>query len=287
VKKQTSRIAASRTFSHYCRTEYLVLCNEVIVGQDNSASIIRVLDQIVVFAFPLQIHRLGIIAQFSRNETISTEEYGQAELTHKLVLITPEGKEFDLWQFTISPNAPAVGRAITDLSGQIWLYTPGFYEFRLLGKTQNTEFEELAVKRIPAFLSVGLPGIYAAEYSAAETKSRDDEVGTAMVALFPDGTLKGVDYGFQYDGHYKYADDGSLVATMRIQRLQKDAVSVFGDVDTLDLSLKGTEKSPGEIVLSGSPEGRPDDKIWVSLTRQTLMPSAPAQPEASELGTQL
>lgn len=280
MKKQSKKRVSAKSFRDYLNPDYLVVCNDVIIGQDQNVSLIRLIDQIIAFAFPIQLARFVIVAQFTRNETLTQEDFLNAGLVQKLMLTNPSGESIDLGLFSpvVDPLTPwSATRTITDLSGQLSLSEEGTYTITLLGKTQKTDFEELITKRFPTLLSVGLPGLYLADFSSDAERGDEQKKGEGFVVLLPDGTIQGADGGYSYEGNYGIEND-SVLASLKIRKSHPEAISIFGEnIENLELTLRGTVDQD-TLNLHGCVEGVPSHEIWVTLRRQTRFP-VPSQSE--------
>ena len=274
MTKSSKTIQKNKTFREYLTPEYLAICNDAIVAQDQSVTLVRLIDQIVGLAFPIQLTRFVIVAQFVRQEELTLEEFTKAGLVHKLVLVNPKGEKSELGEFLTaidSDNPWTTTRSITDLSGQVAVKEEGVYTFKVLGRTHDSDFEELIAKKVRATLSTGLPGLYLAEFSADPSKRDEQKQGGGYVLVLPNGRIQGGDGGYNYQGTYRTEDD-VLIGKLNVRRHNPEVKSVFGDIEEFDLDLKGETTASG-LLLEGCRTDKPSERIWITLHRQALVPS--------------
>src|SRR5271167_3871169 len=106
--KKSSDTSLKRTFRDYLVPEFVSVCNDVIVAQDQTVSLIRLIDQLNAFFFPLHLVRFVVVVQFQRDTTIDINELVAVAPHHKLILVTPKGENLDLGDFglALDPKAP-------------------------------------------------------------------------------------------------------------------------------------------------------------------------------------
>jgi hypothetical protein len=131
---------------------YFLFCRDVIVGTDNSASFIKVFEQISPKQYPVLLERFVLVSEFLRKENVPLEQFVAQSPLFKLVLVNPDNAEFVIGEFPVSQiktDRPwTAERVILDLSGTIELKKPGLYFFKLYGKTATTDFVELTQRAL-------------------------------------------------------------------------------------------------------------------------------------------
>ena len=105
------------------------------------------------------------------------------------------------------------------------------------------------------------PGIYRVKFSSVQQGYGEG------LAVFKDGTINGGDDGYLYVGHY--TRDGKIVnAQIKINRWSQNAVSVFGNIQTFDLVLRGEiADNLSEFTVSGFAAQLPNLNIIVQGQR--------------------
>lgn len=105
------------------------------------------------------------------------------------------------------------------------------------------------------------PGIYRVKFSSLQ-----QEYGEGL-AVFKDETINGGDNGYLYIGNYTRSGK-TVNAQIKITRWDQNAVSVFGNVQTFDLVLRGEiSDNLAEFTVSGFPAQMPELKIIVQGRR--------------------
>lgn len=273
MKKQLPEAkTASRKFAEYLTPEYVITCQDAIIAKDNTVSFIRVIDQLIAFILPFQLMRFVVATQLSRNTSISLKEFRNAKLAFKVDLLTPSGLTIPIAEGPVEideVNPWLCTRSITDLSGRVVLPELGEYRIRLLGKTEDTEFEELLVKRFPLESSRGVAGIYTAEFSVGASS------GSGIIMLLPDGTAQGEDHSYTYHGRFD-EDKDKLRATLVVTQKSPNSPSVFGDSSGFTLELEGSIFD-GVGHITGTRPDKPNEKIVISLSRQLTLPNSPSK----------
>jgi len=273
MSKAAKPKSTSRRFSDYLTPKYLLACNDVIISLDQSISFIRLIDTLTALILPLQPARLVLVAEFQRRANISYEEFVRAGLLHKFVLISPSGERSDLGTFDILPEAVfplATTRTVTDLSARLLLKEEGVYSVQLLGRTHENDFEELLAWQLPVALSVGVPGLYLVEFNSTAPQVSETTHGIGHALLLPDQTIQGGDGGYVYNGRYQL-DGTAIKVRLTVTRTNPYVPSIFGNIDRFELDVAGVIEG-GVATLEGVRPDRPDDKVRIRLTRQTVTP---------------
>lgn len=267
----------TKNFKNYLVPEFIVVCNDTIIGQDNTLSIVRLVDEYVALAFPLILARFIIVVQFARKKEMSTEELLSANVLHKLVFVNPRGETMEYGPFslaTIDPRAPWLStRTLLDLSGSMALKEEGDYYIKLMGRVGDAPWEELLEKRMPAKLSGGIPGFYSVEFGVAKLtdESETREAGGYML-LLPDGRIQGGEQGYGYNGSYMVGPNGQMKAIVRIQKGDPAVLPAFGDSEQIDIAFEGVGLPVGRFSLTGARQDGVIQKVTMNLTRQKTMP---------------
>jgi hypothetical protein len=88
------------------------------------------------------------------------------------------------------------------------------------------------------------------------------------VTVFQDGKILGGDGTYYYVGHYKLQEN-TFEATLKISPFIEGAESIFKTVgQNLILELAGSFTEHGQAIAQGYPQGMPNVKFGVKLTRR-------------------
>ena len=108
-------------------------------------------------------------------------------------------------------------------------------------------------------------GIYHVHFS-----SSIGDMGTGIVVI-KDGSVNGGDLGYLYVGNTT-SDGNSVSGTLNIKRWNPSHTSVFGSIDSFDLSLSGQFKSDKSFTLTGSMVSQP--QLSITIQGRYLSPAA-------------
>jgi hypothetical protein len=130
-RKKTEDIA----LSDYLNPGFLNLSHDVIEGKDGSVSLIRLIDSIQVQKLPLQLGRLILITELSKNESVSFKK----DLSFRIELTNPHGAQFTLAEF--DSNLKDINlrtiRFIIDVAPILEIINLGDYVFRVFAVTSD------------------------------------------------------------------------------------------------------------------------------------------------------
>lgn len=275
MTKKSASVRDKQTFRKFLIPEFLTVCSDAIIAADQTVSLIRLIDQVAAFAYPIPLTRFVVVAQLSRNDEVPIEDFARAQVAHKLILVNPKGDVTDLGENkpVLNPEDPwTTTRSIFDLSGRIALKQPGLYKLKLLGRIADGEYEEIIEKRFPAVLVTGLPGFYSAYFTAEKGTSDPMKQGVGFVLLSPDGSIQGGDSGYEYHGEYRTAND-KVHADLIIRRRDPAAQSIYGDIEEFGLRLEGAIEGDA-ISFQGHRTEDPKQPISLVLTKQTVIPGS-------------
>jgi len=99
-------------------------------------------------------------------------------------------------------------------------------------------------------------GLWTVEFIAAPGLS-----GTGVVVL-NDGRLLGGDAGYYYSGNYKISGD-TFQGEISIVRFDANSISVFGDIDSYNLTFTGEIKRPNYFEALANIGGNSEMRILV------------------------
>ena len=278
MSKKSATVQSRETFKDYLKSEYLAVCSDAIVSTDQTISLVRLLDQIAAFAYPVPLTRFVVVSQFWRNNKVSIDQFSKTQLVQRLILVNPQGDVTELGEnkAEFNPLNPwTTTRSIFDLSGLLALKQPGIYTLKLLGKVNDGEYEEIIEKYFPAILLTGLPGFYTVQFASNEYINDSEKQGNGFILLSPDGKIQGGDGGYDYHGNYRLKND-QIHADINIRRRDPNAQSIYGNVEQFDLTLEGVLDSNSveqkSLSLHGHQTENPKEKIEIILTKQTQIP---------------
>ncbi len=214
-----SKSKNAKSVLDYITPEYILVCSDAIVGQDQSITLVRLIDQIPAFALPIVLNRFTVVAQIVCKEHVDTNTLLKADMTYAFTLISPHDVESPLGDFKLQVAEgmplPPNFRLILDLAGSMSLIHEGTYRIQFKVKTQNTEFETLMTKSIPVKLLTGWPGLYTVKFWKSD---QPNLFGQGWVIISPGGAITGADpEGYEYQGS-STTDGDAIQATLTARK---------------------------------------------------------------------
>jgi hypothetical protein len=277
--KLPKEIGSGPKFLDYLIPEYLVACNDAILGQDNSITLVKIIDQLIAVLMPMQALRFFTVAQFVRKTEINLTDFIKAGLYYKVVLVKPSKKNDVVLAegpIALDPENPWIStRLMNDVSGMLIFDEVGTHLLKIIGKTNHSEYETILEKRISIITAPGLSGLYMAHFYTGDDKTNAETAGEGVVMLLPNGSVQGGDHAYAYSGFYKL-DGKTITAQLHIARQKKGIPSIFGDVDEFDIELNGLVDGL-TIDAQGKIPGADDQGLKIQLVKQLKTPVMPAQ----------
>ena len=272
-KKTKTLEATRREFLDYLIPTYIVCCQDVIVGQDNTVSLLRMIDSHGWCSFPTPpVPRIHVIAEMRRNKQISIEEFEKANIQYSIKLVNPNGEEIAITSYAPPPTDPGnpwnSNRVIHDISGRLSFKMPGLYKFKLTGKVDSSEEQDLLEMLLPVIKLPDFAGTYDAEFSTKIGQGK----GTVTLK---NGVLTGSDSESTFSGVY-VVFGGKFAAQVNVQRIGREGSLFIGEQNNYMLVLEGkVDADRHSIILNGVLSNDPQQqKIEVVL--QQTKESAPA-----------
>jgi len=102
-------------------------------------------------------------------------------------------------------------------------------------------------------------------YYDVNFSTNEGNVGAGKITM-KDLSLSGVDVGYLYDGKFDALDNDEYAGQLVIKQHNKGMESVFGDIDTFELMLKGKIKD-GKATFKGTFVGMEDMTMTINMSR--------------------
>jgi hypothetical protein len=262
-------------FLDYASPNYLVFCNDAVLGQDGSVSLVRMVDSYSPFRLPLTPTNLHVIVEFRRNHGISIENFNAVDLYFDLVLVSPTGEESVLAFFKIAKIAQEsawnVARNVISLSHRVGFKHSGDYIFKAVGRVgehgKGADVIQTALFINPAN---DISGSYTWESIFESVK----QTGTAEISN--EGVVNGQGDGFTVHGTYTITNRD--VVTLDVGLKWSDSEHF-----ALPLVAKGPYKE-GRIELVGVNKSKITERGTIIL-QKTTQSSKPQEKSQSKKKT--
>jgi hypothetical protein len=238
AKSKQSRSSQPK-FLDYLSPTFIACCQDVIVGQDKSVSLLRLVDSYMSASFPTPpIPRLCIVFELQRNISVPIDDLYAAKLKYWLKLVAPGGEEQPLSKFGLPELDPKIPwestKAQHNASASLSFKTPGMHFFRLMGQVGSGPEEQIAELPFPVKKAPDLNGNYKAEIKTAAGRE------IATVSLL-NGVISGTGEGTKLNGIYAAAAS-KILAQVTVQpsaHADSYRVHLAGDIGARSIQMSG------------------------------------------------
>lgn len=136
-------------FSELLKPDYLLFCEYALVADDQTVSFIRLIEQASASGLPVVPPRFAVAAEFTRRKDVDENTFAEMNPFFRVELENPSGKIFTVGEYPVNVVEKKewnIHRLILDMSMSIQFNHYGAYIFRISGKTQTSDYEQLLEK---------------------------------------------------------------------------------------------------------------------------------------------
>lgn len=161
AKRKVSNKISTVSFEEILKPSFLLFCENAIIGQDDTLSLIKIIERLKTTKLPAAPGRFILVAEFDRIREAAVSCINPAGAITKVDLLTPKENVIDVGEFAVSEileeNPWLTYRFILDLSS-IRLLSEGFYTFRIFGKTNGSSYQQVLAKSFQLILEDTVEG---------------------------------------------------------------------------------------------------------------------------------
>jgi hypothetical protein len=249
-------------FLDYVNPNYLVFCNDAVLGQDGSVSLFRMVDSFTPFHLPLTPTNLYVIVEFRRNHDIPIDVFNAADLYFDLVLESPTGEKSILAFFRLAKIAPEsawnVARIVISLSHRIGFKHSGDYIFKAVGRVGE---HGKGVDAIQNALFINPATDISGSYTWESIFESDKQTGIANIS--DEGAVNGQGNGFTLQGTYTITNRDMVAMDIGLKKTGSEHFAT-------QIIAKGPHKE-GKIELVGISKSNAIERGYVILKK--IMPT--------------